>query len=168
MKMPSLAALVLAIFALMQPISVRADIAEVRALIADHKIFDAYLELRDLAPKGDPEAQYMLAGMYHWGDVGAADFQKALYWYERAAKQGHGEAMIGLAILYAQDQGSVKLDRRKAYTWLQCADRYLPEGKSKTAAAGLRESLAAKMTPEDVAAAEAEAASFQPQAEPQP
>ena len=39
-------------------------------------MFDAFQDLSDLAETGDPVAQYELAGFYHWGRVGAAEFTK--------------------------------------------------------------------------------------------
>jgi len=47
-----------------------------------------------LADKGDKEAQYHLGYMYQTGTGVDKDNQKALFWYNQAAKNGHGKAFI--------------------------------------------------------------------------
>lgn len=47
-----------------------------------------------LADKGDKEAQYHLGYMYQTGTGVSKDNEKALFWYNAAAKNGHGKAFI--------------------------------------------------------------------------
>ncbi len=54
----------------------------------------ALKEFRQLAEKGDAEAQYYLALLYIRGDdipdmVEKVDYEEALKWYRLAAEQGH-------------------------------------------------------------------------------
>jgi TPR repeat protein len=47
-----------------------------------------------LADNGDKEAQYHIGYMYQTGTGVEKDNQKALFWYNQAAKNGHGKAFI--------------------------------------------------------------------------
>jgi TPR repeat protein len=47
-----------------------------------------------LANNGDKEAQYHLGYMFQTGTGVIKDNQKALFWYNKAAKNGHGKAFI--------------------------------------------------------------------------
>jgi len=141
-----------------------ADVAEVHQLIDEGRTFDAFMELRDLAPTGDAEAQYMLGGMYHWGDAGPADFSKAREWYERAARQGHADAMIGLAVLEMQGKGETG-NKQEAFTWLAIAATRTQDSKVLAKIAGLRDKLEAELSQAELNAALAEAMAFQPKPE---
>lgn len=56
-------------------------------------IFDAYLKL---ASGGDAVAQYVVAQRYENGKGTAKNLEKALYWYEMAAKQNYPLAVVKL------------------------------------------------------------------------
>jgi TPR repeat protein len=141
-----------------------ATMDDVRAAMAEKRMFDAFQDLLELAPEGDPFAQYELAGFYHWGRVGPTDFTKARTWYERSAKQGNVDAMLGLAVIYGHGQG-VTQDKSAAYRWLVLASsQHLdPEEAARIAAA--RDDLAQHLTPQQIEAALAEARSFVPKPE---
>jgi len=47
-----------------------------------------------LAQEGNAEAQYHLGYMFQTGTGVKKDNQKALYWYNLAAKNGHGKALV--------------------------------------------------------------------------
>jgi len=47
-----------------------------------------------LAQEGNTEAQYHLGYMFQTGTGVKKDNQKALYWYNLAAKNGHGKALV--------------------------------------------------------------------------
>lgn len=47
-----------------------------------------------LANDGDREAQYHLGYMFQTGTGVNKDSQKALYWYNKAAQNGHGKAFV--------------------------------------------------------------------------
>jgi TPR repeat protein len=137
---------------------------DVRKAIADKRMFDAFQDLLELAQTGDPVAQYELGGFYHWGNVGPIDFAKARTWYERAAKQGNADAMLGLAVIYGAGQG-VQQDKAASYRWLVLASgqHLLPQDAARIAAA--RDDLAKHLTPEQIENALAEARSFTPRPE---
>ncbi|HEV8388731.1 MAG TPA: tetratricopeptide repeat protein [Dongiaceae bacterium] len=138
---------------------------DVRKAVAEKRMFDAFQDLLELANTGDPVAEYELGGFYHWGNVGPADFTKARTWYERAAKQGNVDAMLGLAVIYGAGQG-VPQDKAASYRWLVLASsqhNLPPDDAARIASA--RDDLAKHLTPEQVDAALAEARSFVPKPE---
>jgi len=137
---------------------------DVRKAIAEKRMFDAFQDLQELAKTGDPVAEYELGGFYHWGNVGPVDFTKARMWYERAAKQGNVDAMLGLAVIYGGGQG-VEQDKAASYRWLVLASsQHLPpEDAARIASA--RDELAKHLTQQQIEAALAEARSFVPKPE---
>ena len=137
---------------------------DVRKAIAEQRPFDAFQYLKELAEAGNPEAQYELGGFYHWGRVAAADFVKARQWYERAAKQGNVDAMVGLAVIHGHGQG-VPQDKAASYRWLVLASsqHLTPEDAARIADA--RDDLAKHLTAQQIEAALAEARSFVPKPE---
>jgi Sel1 repeat len=137
---------------------------DVHKAITDKRSFDAFQDLLELAPAGNPAAQFMLGDMYRWGDVGPANFEKALYWYMRAANQGNVDAMLGLAGMYGHGQG-VPQDKAIAYRWLVLASSQHLDEKSAGIVAGARDDLGKHLTPEQIEAALAEARSFVPKPE---
>jgi TPR repeat protein len=71
-----------------------------------------------LAEEGDSDAQFCLGYMYDNGEGVEKDFQKAVYWYEKAATQGDVYAQFNLAVMY--DSGE-RVDRQKAVYWYEQA-----------------------------------------------
>jgi TPR repeat protein len=137
---------------------------DVNKAIAEKRSFDAFQDLLELAPAGDPAAQFKLGDMYRWGDIGSANFEKALYWYGRAAKQGNVDAMLGLAGMYGHGQG-VAQDKAAAYRWLVLASTQHLDPKSAAIVAGARDDLGKHLSPDQIEAALAEARSFVPKPE---
>lgn len=163
---PLLGMIVVAIALLgLSPAALAADMAEVHKAINEDRLFDAFRELADLAKQGNPEAQYELAGFYHWGRVGAANFPKARDWYQRSANQGNVDAMIGLAVMNGYGQGG-PVDKRTAVKWLMIASdsQKLSQGDA-TKIAQKRDQLAQDLSPADLSTATAEAHAFQPKLE---
>ena len=160
----SMIVVAIALFGL-SPAVLAADMAEVHKAINEDRLFDAFRELADLAKEGNPEAQYELAGFYHWGRVGAANFPKARDWYQRSANQGNVDAMIGLAVMNGYGQGG-PVDKRTAVKWLMIASdsQKLSQGDAAKIAQK-RDQLAQDLSPADLATATAEAHAFQPKLE---
>lgn len=142
-----------------------ADMADVHKAMNEDRLFDAFRDLLDLAKQGNPEAQYELAGFYHWGRVGAANFTKARDWYQRSANQGNVDAMIGLAVMNGYGQGG-PVDKRTAVKWLMIASnsRKLPPDAA-TKVAEKRDQLEQDLSVADLSAVTAEAHAFQPKPE---
>jgi len=68
-----------------------------------------------LADNGNVHAQYKLASMYEVGDGVASSFDKALYWYERAAKSGLKKAEHRSTYLMVKELG---FDKKLHSDWL--------------------------------------------------
>ena len=65
------------------------------------------------ATSGNPDAQWRLGWIYNHSNIIERDYKEAFKWYAKAANQGHGPAVVGLAYLYASGNG-VKMDKEKA------------------------------------------------------
>jgi cell division protein FtsN len=76
----------------------------------------AIREWRPLAEAGDADAQFNLGQAYKLGRGVPVDLRQAQTWYERAARQGHGqaEANLGLSLFQTGQQ-------QQALPWLQRA-----------------------------------------------
>lgn len=70
------------------------------------------------ADKGDATAQTMLAGYYQDGYEVKQDYQKAAFWYQKAAEQGNAFAQGSLGSFYYNGYG-VKKDDEKAFYWFK-------------------------------------------------
>lgn len=73
--------------------------------------------LSSVAPRGDKEAQYLLALMLREGDGIAPDPVQSFNWLRAAAEQGHVDASFELAGAYALGEG-VERDEERALHWL--------------------------------------------------
>ncbi len=77
-------------------------------------------ELKPLADKGDPEAQYKLASAYFDGPDAKEKLTEILSLYETAANQGFADAQYYLGVLYDKGRG-VKNNDEKAREWYKIA-----------------------------------------------
>ena len=69
------------------------------------------------AELGEPTAMYSLVNMYEKGLGVAADQDKAIYWAERAAEQGHLGAMAIMEEAYRNGRFDRKKDAGLADQW---------------------------------------------------
>ena len=71
------------------------------------------------ANQGDADAQFNLALQYYNGTGTPQDTRYAIYWYKKAAVQGHVNALYFLGKLYLEGLGEeVTQDSKKAVYWL--------------------------------------------------
>jgi TPR repeat protein len=136
------------------------DLVEVHKMEIEGNKVGAFLRLKELAPLGDPLAQWKLAGYYHYGDAGPANFAEARQWYGRAARQGLPDAMLGLAVMDARGQGS-PVNIKGAFVWLTIASRLIEDPQEIRNVNGLRDKYKSEMSSADLNAALAEAMAFQ-------
>lgn len=134
----------------------------------DHR--QALIWYKKAARNKHPEAQYDLGQMYENGKGVRFNFPAAANWYRHAARGGHVTAQFTLAAWYAAGLGMPR-DKVKAYAWWSVA---MTQGKPEhggvlaygvpqrtmdwqtpEAAAHSRDRLAAGMTPEQIAEAQA-------------
>lgn len=80
----------------------------------ENKSFElAISELKNLAAKGEPEAQYMLGYMYFYGQGVDPDREQAYLWFEKAAAKNHRSSQIALSTVYA-DRANFKKSLKSA------------------------------------------------------
>lgn len=75
-------------------------------------------EMTRLAQSGNAEFQYNLGRCYDRGLKVKQDYKQALYWYEKAAAQGHDKAANNLGCLYLDGKGTAQ-DFDKALYWFE-------------------------------------------------
>ena len=84
------------------------------------KLLDAHRRLRDLADRGNTDAQFALGEMHASGRGVAQDKSAAAKWFSEAAKHGHTRAQLALGKMFASGDG-VAADGSEAASWLRRA-----------------------------------------------
>lgn len=80
--------------------------------------------LRDMANKGDAQAQALLGWEYYQPRYNTtSDIQEALKWFTLVAKQGEGEALLALGQIYYSGE-QVRVDYAKAYSFFNQAAQH--------------------------------------------
>jgi TPR repeat protein len=110
------------------------------------------------ATAGHDRAQFLLAEAFANGRGVEADLAWAARWYGKAARQGHSRAQLAYGLLQVQGRG-LPADAVQGLTWLTIAAR-TGQAEAETA----RDSVAQRLSPDQRAAAEAEAGRFRAQA----
>ena len=91
----------------------------------------SFESVKQLAEKGNAEAQLKLAQMYQEGKGVAQNLQEAFNWSRKAAEQGLAQAQFFLGQMYATGKGVAK-DIKEATKWLQkAADQGLQAAKDE-------------------------------------
>lgn len=112
-------------------------------------------QLRQTAVSGDPVAQFRLGwALLSSPDARHSAFDEARYWFEQAARRGHGAAMANLALFHAQGL-TVPQNYEHAYAWASAA---LATGRKDQDA--LLQWLSARMPRAQITAAQARAKSL--------
>ena len=109
--------------------------------------------LRPLADQANPRAQNQLGVMYQLGNGVAENQQEAFRWYHLAAEQGLPEAAFNTGGLYYRGQGVLQ-DYLHAHMWINLAASLLT-GDGARGAIQIRDEIATKMTPAQIADAQA-------------
>ncbi|MFO0997416.1 MAG: tetratricopeptide repeat protein [Alphaproteobacteria bacterium] len=113
------------------------------------------------AEQNDPQAQFTLGYLYQDGRGVAKNGPEALKWYQRAAEQGHAIALFAMGICYRGCLG-VTNDPVQTHMWLELAHARLAPGNMRDAAGRIRDKVAAKMTPAQIAEAQRLAQEWRP------
>jgi hypothetical protein len=90
--------------------------------------------------------------MYARGLGVPQDYAEAVRWYRLAADQGHASAQNNLGVMYATGEGVLQ-DYVQAHMWYNLAASR-PDAEKRALAIGVRDNLADKMTPTQIAEAE--------------
>jgi hypothetical protein len=93
--------------------------------------------------------------MYSGGGGVPPDYAEAVKWYRKAANQGDADAQFVLGTLYDEGRG-VPQDYVEAHKWYNLAAARLPpsEAGNRDLAVKLRDRMATKMTPAQLAEAQ--------------
>jgi hypothetical protein len=119
--------------------------------------------LRPLSESGDARAQFNLGVMYSEGQGVPQDYAEAGKWYRLSAEQGYAQAQYNLGLWYAQGEGGPH-DDVQAHMWFNLAAARFPPSDilSRSAAIKNRDTLASRMTPDQIAQAQRLAREWQP------
>jgi len=113
-----------------------------------------------LARRGDARAQTELGFMYATGRGVPQNFERAVDWYRRAAEQGDPTAQYLLGLMYDKGQG-VPQDAILAHKWLILAATKA-KGRQREYYARVRDAVAFKLAPEQIAKAQDLAVEWKP------
>jgi len=117
--------------------------------------------LEQKAAEGDAAALFALGDRYERGDGVAHDMAMAASYMQLAAEHGSTAAQYRLGLVQAAGLG-VQANVTEGYKWLSLAAANGAEDKNAILATALRAKLAARMTPAEVEAGQAEVAVFKP------
>jgi uncharacterized protein len=108
------------------------------------------------AAQGHADAQVNLGILYDYGRGVEQDYKKAVYWYRLSAKQGNELAQRQLGLMFERGDG-VPQDYVQAYMWYT-----LGAANGAKRGAALRDALAKRMTPDQIAEAQQLAQEWKP------
>ncbi|HLH94763.1 MAG TPA: tetratricopeptide repeat protein [Xanthobacteraceae bacterium] len=113
-----------------------------------------------LAEQGNAAAQALLGFMYANGRGVPQGYGVATFWYRLAADQGDTTAQYLLGLMYDKGFG-VPLDEVAAHMWLNLAAAHAPP-RNRDYYVRLRDAVATKMTPAQIAEAQWRAQAWVP------
>ena len=117
--------------------------------------------LRPLADQGDATAQHNLGVMYFYGRGVPQNYAQAVSWYRKAAEKGDADAQHNLGFMYHHGHG-VPQDYVQAHMWINLAASRETDPKQRGVSVTARDTLAAKMTREQIARAQRLAGEWKP------
>ena len=119
----------------------------------------AVREAKPLAEQGNADAQFNLGSLYYQGRGAPQDYDEAVRWMRKAAEQGHVFAQVTLGSIYSEGvQGVIQKDYPQALMWFVFA-----AAQGDIEAMELRDTMANRMTPTQIAEAQRLAREFKPQ-----
>jgi TPR repeat protein len=116
---------------------------------------------RKAADQGYTGSQFQLGSLYYQGHGVPRDYAEAVKWYRKAAEQGDDGAQAMLGTMYARGEG-VPQDYVQAHMWINLAASQSPPGELHKEAVKWRDSIAARMTPAQIAEAQRLAREWKP------
>lgn len=97
------------------------DLARAEAYAMHGDFAPAWCIWTELAETGNATARFNLGWLYRNGQGVAVDNARALRLWEQAARSGHAEAQMALAMLLDQGAPGVEADREQALLWYRAA-----------------------------------------------
>ena len=105
------------------------------------------------ADQGDAAAQNNLGRMYDGGHGVPQDYAQAVVWLRKAAEQGSALGQVNLGTMYDHGHG-VPQDYAQAHMWYNLAASSAEDDAARNEAAKVRDLVATKMTPAQIAEAQ--------------
>jgi len=112
---------------------------------------------RRAAEQGDANGQFLLGKMYEFGRGVAQDDAEAVKWYRLAAEQGDAESQSTLGFAYWKGGKNVAKNFVLAHMWFNVASR-----RGDANGVENRDTVAERMTPQQIAEAQKLAAEWKP------
>jgi TPR repeat protein len=109
--------------------------------------------LRKAAEQGNAEGEGRLVEMYVDGQGVPQDYAQAIAWLRKGAAQGHSLSQDSLGFLYETGKG-VPQDYVQAHMWYNLAASDAQDAVMSETASQMRDLVAAKMTPAQIAEAQ--------------
>ncbi len=125
-----------------------------------HNYITAGLLLQQPAQLGHAEAQSVLCYLHTYGRGVPQNYQEAAFWCHRAAEQGDPQAQYMLGLMYNKGQG-VPENFVLAYKWLELAASRAA-GPKRDHSFRIRNAVGTKMSPAQIAYAQALALEWRP------
>jgi uncharacterized protein len=116
------------------------------------------------AARGNPHAQTTLGFLYEYGRGVPQNYVTAAEWYCAAAEQGDADGQYLLGLMYEKGHGVPQSDTL-AYMWLNLATAHAAP-RVRDYFAHVRDAVANKLTPAQMADAQWQAEQFVPKASP--
>lgn len=151
-----------ALIALLLPLSVAADMREGLEAASRGDYAEALRQFKPIAEQGDAEAQHFLGVIYRYGRGVKIDHTEAAKWFRMSAEQGNPEAQFYMGLSYQNGEG-VPRDPVAAHMWFTLSARN-PKTGLRDAAYRERDArrLEEKMSPEQIAKAKQMAQDWKP------
>jgi TPR repeat protein len=108
---------------------------------------------RKAADQGDAAAQNNLGRMYDGGQGVPQDYAQAVVWLRKAAEQGNALGQVNLGTMCDHGHG-VPQDYAQAHMWYNLAASSAEDDAARNEAAKVRDLVATKMTPAQIAEAQ--------------
>lgn len=164
-KIPAIVAIVLMLALPAAAQSLEAKLKEAAGAY-ERKDFATAVNLwRPLADQGNAEARTLLGAMYWSGEGVPRDHKEAARLYLLAAEQGYARAQNNIGFMYGFGEGIPPKDDVQAYKWISLAIRNYTSKNQDRLDQAIRDkaTLAARMSPAQVADAERQVRDFRPQ-----
>lgn len=114
------------------------------------------------ANQGEFNAQFHLGEMYARGLGMEPDTREAVKWFQLAAEGGQAHAQLNLGLIYGLGEKNMPRDYPTAYMWLNLAAAALPAGPDRDKAVTVRDDIAGKLTPSQLAASRSKTREWRP------
>ncbi len=125
------------------------------------EVSDNITDLITKAERGHESAQYNLALMYFLGEAIPLDYKEAFRWFRASAVQGNSSAQGSLGAMYRKGL-DLPQDYIQAFMWYDLAVAKSELDQERRVWARNRDSLAEKMTAEQIAEAQRLAREWKP------